>query len=366
MRFTHVLAAALALVASAAFARPVINQIAVDGPYLRIYGESLISNSQDRVYIAMDGSPEMYEPQLMTATDTYVEVYLETMPPAGQYRLFIKPSDKPPVTDALVVFGAIGLQGVQGVQGETGALGPAGPQGPQGFEGPQGPQGLAGTNGADGATGPAGPPGAAGPQGPVGATGSPGEMGLRGLAGPLGPQGIAGPQGPSGATGAGIYDVNGVLQGTLISPVEVDATSGTRAAYRPGMYLASLTGYLALVGSDGQPMRTRGGRFLPQARILFDSPSCSGQRFIDADPQRWTTPLFSRSITFAFETSSFQVFYVNDAVSIAARPMYYLREGYCSEASYGRLQPSVMMEVFPNDPAITGFPISPAPWSIVP
>ena len=117
MRFTHVLAAALALVASAAFARPVINQIAVDGPYLRIYGESLISNSQDRVYIAMDGSPEMYEPQLMTATDTYVEVYLETMPPAGQYRLFIKPSDKPPVTDALVVFGAIGLQGGSGGSG---------------------------------------------------------------------------------------------------------------------------------------------------------------------------------------------------------------------------------------------------------
>ena len=124
MRFPHVLAVALALIASAAFATPVINQITVDGPYLRIYGESLISNSQDRVYIAMDGSSEMYEPQLMTSTDTYIEVYLETMPPAGQYRLFIKPSDKPPVTDALVVFGAIGPQGEQGPEGPQGVGAP--------------------------------------------------------------------------------------------------------------------------------------------------------------------------------------------------------------------------------------------------
>ena len=170
MRFPHVLAAALAFVASAAFATPVINQITVDGPYLRIYGESLISNSQDRVYIAMDGSSEMYEPQLMTRTDTYIEVYLETMPPAGQYRLFIKASDKPPVTDALVVFGAIG------------------PQGEQGPEGPQGVAGVDGQDGAPGADGQDGSPGVAGPPGPPGATGS------------VGPAGPAGPAGTDGSS----------------------------------------------------------------------------------------------------------------------------------------------------------------------
>lgn len=203
MRSPHILAAALAFVASAAFATPVINQITVDGPYLRIYGESLISNSQDRVYIAMDGSSEMYEPQLMTSTDTYIEVYLETMPPAGQYRLFIRPSDKPPVTDALVVFGAIGQQGEQGVQGETGAVGPIGAVGPEGPEGPQGVQGLAGADGvsgADGATGPAGPPGPMGLQGPVGAVGPQGPAGADGLDGEDGAPGPVGPQGPPGPT----------------------------------------------------------------------------------------------------------------------------------------------------------------------
>ena len=115
----------------------------------------------------------------MTRTDTYIEVYLETMPPAGQYRLFIKASDKPPVTDALVVFGAIG------------------PQGEQGPEGPQGVAGVDGQDGAPGADGQDGSPGVAGPPGPPGATGS------------VGPAGPAGPAGTDGSS-CSVSQVNNV------------------------------------------------------------------------------------------------------------------------------------------------------------
>lgn len=164
-----------ALFAVSVSAKPVINQITVDGPYLRIFGESLVSKSKDRVYIAIDGTNEVYEPQVMTATKTYVEVYLETIPPAGQYRLFINKNEKSRSTNALVIFGAIG---------------------PQGPEGPQGPQGLAGADGVDGASGADGQNGAlgaAGPQGPPGAIGA---------TGPAGPAGAAGPAGTDGSDGA--------------------------------------------------------------------------------------------------------------------------------------------------------------------
>ena len=160
-----------ALFAVSVSANPVINQITVDGPYLRIFGESLVSTSKDRVYIAIDGTNEVYEPQVMTATKTYVEVYLETIPPAGQYRLFINKNEKSRSTNALVIFGAIG---------------------PQGPEGPRGPQGLAGADGVDGASGADGQNGAlgaAGPQGPPGAIGATGSAGPAGAAGPAGTDG---------------------------------------------------------------------------------------------------------------------------------------------------------------------------------
>lgn len=157
-----------ALFAVSVSAKPVINQITIDGSYLRIFGESLVSKSKDRVYIAIDGTNEVYEPQVMTATKTYVEVYLETIPPAGQYRLFINKNEKSRSTDALVIFGTIG---------------------PQGPEGPQGPQGLAGADGQNGE------PGVAGPAGPPGATGATGSAGPAGAAGPAGTDGSDGADG---------------------------------------------------------------------------------------------------------------------------------------------------------------------------
>ena len=156
-------------------AKPVINQITVDGPYLRIFGKSLVSNPKERVYIAMDGSSEVYEPQVMTATKTYVEVYLETIPPAGQYRLFIKKNEKSRSTDALVVFGAIGPQGNQGPVGDNGAMGPTGPQGQQGLQGPPGIQGIQGIQGHQGLAGADGANGFNGIDGADGLDGADGE-----------------------------------------------------------------------------------------------------------------------------------------------------------------------------------------------
>lgn len=178
---------------------PVINQVIIieDQGLIEIQGQNLLpKNEKDRGVFLASESNVLVEPQIQFQDDELIQLYLDPLPPTGQYRLLVGSPDWKGAAQTLIALGA--FEGPQGPAGEPG------PQGPQGETGPAGPVGEQGPVGPVGDIGPIGPTGPVGPMGPQGFTGPPGqtgEPGPEGAQGPTGPRGATGPQGPAGVSG---------------------------------------------------------------------------------------------------------------------------------------------------------------------
>jgi hypothetical protein len=227
-------------------------------------------------------------------------------------------------------------------------------------------------NAADIQSIPAGPEGPQGPAGPQGPMGPPGPQGVQGPQGEAGPQGQQGPEGPQGPPGADLSNEVSILEGEqAVQNDRLDALEASTDSlfksgipvYAQGQVLGSWLGQASnsrvkLVSPKGflfdvevaGDVSAANNYLGPSKEIYFDGANCTGRAFISANP---TIEIVVGSV-FASEG--------------APSPAYFTLRGSFSEESNvatasiaandtctNRFETFTrILEVFPNDEAITG------------
>ena len=78
-------------------------QFEMKGSRLDIYGEQLLSNPNDRVFFGSEDTDYLFEPRLLDANDSRIQLMLPFQPVSGRYKLKIGKTESEPAVDLLLV-----------------------------------------------------------------------------------------------------------------------------------------------------------------------------------------------------------------------------------------------------------------------
>ena len=84
------------------FERGPVLQVEMKGSRLNIYGEQLLSNPDDRVFFGSEDTDYLFEPRLLDANDSRIQLMLPFQPISGRYKLKIGKTESEPVVDLVV------------------------------------------------------------------------------------------------------------------------------------------------------------------------------------------------------------------------------------------------------------------------
>lgn len=78
-------------------------QIEMKGPKLNVYGERLLSTADDRVFFGAEDADYLFEPRLIDANESRIQLMLPFQPISGRYKLKIGKTETEPAIDLVLV-----------------------------------------------------------------------------------------------------------------------------------------------------------------------------------------------------------------------------------------------------------------------
>jgi hypothetical protein len=78
-------------------------QIEMKGSLLNVYGERLLSTPDDRIFFGAEDADYLFEPRLIDANDSRIQLMLPFQPIPGRYRLKMGATESEPVIDLVLV-----------------------------------------------------------------------------------------------------------------------------------------------------------------------------------------------------------------------------------------------------------------------
>ena len=78
-------------------------QVEMRGSRLNVYGERLLSNPDDRVFFGAEEADYLFEPRLLDANDSGIQLMLPFQPISGRYKLKIGKTETEPSVDVVLV-----------------------------------------------------------------------------------------------------------------------------------------------------------------------------------------------------------------------------------------------------------------------
>jgi hypothetical protein len=78
-------------------------QIEMKGSIIRVYGERLLSTADDRVFFGAEDADYLFEPRLLDANDSRIQLMLPFQPISGRYKLKIGKTETEPTIDLVLV-----------------------------------------------------------------------------------------------------------------------------------------------------------------------------------------------------------------------------------------------------------------------
>ena len=85
------------------FERGPVLQVEMKGPRLNIYGEQLLSTPDHRVFFGAEDADYLFEPRLLDANDSRIQLMLPFQPISGRYKLKIGKTETEPSVDVVLV-----------------------------------------------------------------------------------------------------------------------------------------------------------------------------------------------------------------------------------------------------------------------
>ena len=85
------------------FDRGPVLQVEMKGSRLNIYGERLLSTPDDRVFFGAEDADYLFEPRLLDANDSRIQLMLPFQPISGRYKLKIGKTETEPSVDVVLV-----------------------------------------------------------------------------------------------------------------------------------------------------------------------------------------------------------------------------------------------------------------------
>ena len=78
-------------------------QVEMKGPKLNVYGEQLLSTADDRVFFGAEDADYLFEPRLIDANQSRIQLMLPFQPISGRYKLKIGRTETEPAIDLVLV-----------------------------------------------------------------------------------------------------------------------------------------------------------------------------------------------------------------------------------------------------------------------
>ena len=85
------------------FERGPVLQVEMKGSRLNVYGEQLLSTPDDRVFFGAEEADYLFEPRLLDANDSRIQLMLPFQPISGRYKLKIGKTENEPAVDLVLV-----------------------------------------------------------------------------------------------------------------------------------------------------------------------------------------------------------------------------------------------------------------------
>ena len=85
------------------FERSPVLQVEMKGSRLNVYGEQLLSTRDDRVFFGAEDADYLFEPRLLDANDSRIQLMLPFQPISGRYKLKIGKTESEPAVDLVLV-----------------------------------------------------------------------------------------------------------------------------------------------------------------------------------------------------------------------------------------------------------------------
>ena len=85
------------------FERGPVLQVEMKGSRLNVYGEQLLSTPDDRVFFGAEDADYLFEPRLLDANDSRIQLILPFQPISGRYNLKIGKTESEPAVDLVLV-----------------------------------------------------------------------------------------------------------------------------------------------------------------------------------------------------------------------------------------------------------------------